>query len=33
MPDGSVQYRDLDRPEFRAGERVLLTNAGDVLPD
>jgi hypothetical protein len=33
MGDGSVQYRDLDRPEFRAGERVLLTNAGDVLPD
>jgi hypothetical protein len=33
MADGSVQYRDLDRPEFRAGERVLLTNAGDVLPD
>jgi hypothetical protein len=33
MPDGSVQYRDLDRPEFRPGDRVLLTNAGDVLPD
>ena len=33
MPDGSFQYRDLDRPEFRAGDHVLLTNAGDVLPD
>ena len=33
MPDGSIQYRDLDRPEFRPGEHVLLTNAGDVLPD
>ena len=33
MPDGSVQYRDLDRPEFRPGDHVLLTNAGDVLPD
>jgi hypothetical protein len=33
MADGSVQYRDLDRPEFRPGDRVLLTNAGDVVPD
>jgi hypothetical protein len=33
MADGSVQYRDLDRAEFRPGERVLLTNSGDVLPD
>lgn len=33
MADGSLQYRDLDRAEFRPGERVLLTNAGDVLPD
>jgi hypothetical protein len=33
MADGSVQYRDLDRAEFRPGDRVLLTNAGDVLPD
>lgn len=33
MPDGSLQYRDLDRPEFRPGDHVLLTNAGDVLPD
>jgi hypothetical protein len=33
MPDGSVQHRDIDRPEFRPGDRVLLTNAGDVVPD
>ena len=33
MPDGSRQYRDLARPEFRPGDHVLLTNAGDVLPD
>lgn len=33
MADGSLQYRDLDRAEFRPGERVLLTNAGEVLPD
>ncbi len=33
MADGSLQYRDIDRPEFRPGERVLLTNAGDVVPD
>jgi len=33
MADGSVQYRDLDRAEFRPGDRVLLTNAGEVLPD
>ena len=33
MPDGSVQYRDLDRPEFKVGDNVLLTNAGDIVPD
>ena len=33
MPDGSLQYRDLDRPEFGPGDHVLLTNAGDVVPD
>lgn len=33
MGDGSLQRRDLERPEFRPGDRVLLTNAGDVLPD
>ena len=33
MPDGSMQYRDLDRPEFKVGDNVLLTNAGDIVPD
>ena len=33
MPDGSRQIRDLDRPEFRPGDHVLLTNAGDIVPD
>ena len=33
MPDGSLQYRDLDKPEFKVGDNVLLTNAGDILPD
>lgn len=33
MPDGSLQVRDLDRPEFEVGDNVLLTNAGDILPD
>src|SRR5689334_8538214 len=30
MPDGRVQYRDIDRPEFEVGDHVLLTNAGDI---
>ena len=33
MADGSVQQRDLDKPEFKIGDNVLLTNAGDILPD
>ena len=33
MPDGSIQRRDLDKPEFKVGDNVLLTNAGDILPD
>ena len=33
MPDGSLQFRDLDKPEFRVGDNVLLTNAGDIVPD
>ena len=33
MPDGSRQVRDMDRAEFRAGDHVLLTNAGDIVPD
>jgi hypothetical protein len=33
MPDGSLQLRDLDKPEFKVGDNVLLTNVGDILPD
>ena len=33
MPDGSLQQRDLHKPEFKPGDHVLLTNAGDVVPD
>jgi len=33
MADGSVQQRDIDKPEVKVGQDVLLTNAGDVLPD
>jgi len=33
MPDGSLQMRDLDKPEFKVGDNVLLTNAGDIVPD
>ena len=33
MPDGSLQFRDLDKPEFKIGDDVLLTNAGDIVPD
>jgi hypothetical protein len=33
MPDGSLQLRDLDKPEFKVGDNVLLTNAGDIVPD
>ena len=33
MADGSLQQRDLDKPEFKVGDNVLLTNAGDILPD
>ena len=33
LADGSLQYRDLDKPEFKVGDNVLLTNAGDILPD
>ena len=33
MADGSVQLRDIDKPEVKVGEDVLLTNAGDVVPD
>jgi hypothetical protein len=33
LPDGTRQRRDLDKPEFQVGDNVLLTNAGDILPD
>jgi len=33
MADGSLQYRDLEKPEFKVGDNVLLTNAGDIVPD
>ena len=33
MADGTLQYRDLDKPEFKVGDNVLLTNAGDVVHD
>jgi hypothetical protein len=33
MADGSRQFRDLDKREFEVGDNVLLTNAGEVLPD
>lgn len=33
LADGTLQYRDLDKPEFKVGDNVLLTNAGDILPD
>jgi hypothetical protein len=33
MPDDSLQYRDLDKPEFKVGDNVVLTNAGDIVPD
>ncbi len=33
LADGTLQFRDLDKPEFKVGDNVLLTNAGDVVPD
>ena len=33
MADGTLQYRDLEKPEFKVGDDVLLTNAGDIVPD
>jgi len=33
MADGSMQQRDVDNLEVKVGQDVLLTNAGDVLPD
>lgn len=33
MEDGGVQIRQVKKHKFSAGDRVLLTNAGDVVPD
>lgn len=33
LDDGRVQYRDIAKPDITVGDRVLLTNAGDVVPD
>ena len=33
LDDGTVQIRTVRRLEVRKGERVLVTNAGDVVPD
>jgi hypothetical protein len=33
MDDGSVQVRSVSEPEVREGERVLITNAGDIVPE
>jgi hypothetical protein len=33
MDDGSVQVRSVKRAEVRPGQRALVTNAGDVVPE
>ncbi len=33
MDDGSLQVRTVKRAEVRAGQRALITNAGDVVPE
>lgn len=33
MDDGSVQVRGVRRAEVRPGQRALVTNAGDVVPE
>ena len=33
MADGSIQHRDLHKPEFKKGDAVLLTNAGEIVKD
>ena len=33
MDDGSVQVRSVKRAEVRPGQRALITNAGDVVPE
>jgi len=33
MDDGSVQVRSVKRPEVKVGQRALVTNAGDIVPE
>lgn len=33
MDDGTLQVRTVKRPEVKPGERALVTNAGDVIPE
>lgn len=33
MDDGTIQLREMKKRSVGVGNRVLLTNAGDVLPD
>ena len=33
LDDGSIQVRNIRKPAFAPGERVFITNAGDVVPE
>jgi hypothetical protein len=33
MDDGSIQVRTVKQPEVKPGQRALVTNAGDVIPE
>ncbi len=33
LDDGTIQFRVVKKPAFAPGERVLLTNAGDVVAE
>ncbi len=33
LDDGSIQVRSIRKPAFAPGERVFITNAGDVVPE
>ena len=33
MDDGSIQVRSVRRAEVKPGQRALITNAGDVVPE
>jgi len=33
MDDGSIQVRTVKRAEVKPGQRALVTNAGDVVPE